>query len=196
MKQDIVLAGVGGQGVVSLGLVLATCARAEGLEVKMAEVHGMAQRGGSVHATLRISDKPIHGALIPRGDAELVLATEPLEALRYADELAPGGTLLTAAEPHENIPEYPDLERLLERLRAIPGAVVIEARRLATEAGTAKATNVVMAGAVSSLLPISVETFETRIKSVFRAKGEGIVATNLKAFHKGREAARCMTIQS
>lgn len=196
MKKDIVLAGVGGQGVVSLGLVLATCARGEGLEVKMAEVHGMAQRGGSVHATLRISDEPIHGALIPRGDAEIVLATEPLEALRYADELAPGGTLLTAAEPHENIPDYPDLDGLLEQLRAIPGAVIIEARRLASEAGTAKAANVVMAGAVSPLLPISIETFEARIRTVFKAKGQRIVDTNLKAFHKGREAARCATPQT
>ncbi len=194
MKQDIALAGVGGQGVVSLGLVLATCARAEGLQVKMAEVHGMAQRGGSVHATLRISDEPIHGALIPRGDADLVLATEPLEALRYADELAPGGKLLTAADPHENIPDYPNLEDLLERLQSIPGAVVIEARRLASVAGTAKAANVVMAGAVSALLPISVKTFEAQIRRIFKAKGQRIVDTNLKAFHLGREAARCATV--
>jgi indolepyruvate ferredoxin oxidoreductase beta subunit len=160
----------------------------------MAEVHGMAQRGGSVHATLRISDERIHGALIPRGDAEMILATEPLEALRYADELAPGGTLLTAAEPHENIPDYPDLDGLLEQLRAIPGAVVVEARRLASEAGTAKAANVVMAGAISRLLPISVATFEARIRTVFKAKGRRIVDTNLEAFHKGREAVRCATL--
>lgn len=192
MKVDIALAGVGGQGVVSLGLVLASCARAEGLEVKMAEVHGMAQRGGSVHATLRMSDEPIHGALIPRGDTDLVLATEPLEALRYAHELAPDGKLLSAADPHENIPDYPDLESLLARLRKIPGALVIEARRLAGKAGTAKAANVVMAGAASLVLPIRFETFESQVRRIFENKGERMVEINVKAFQGGREAARCL----
>ena len=189
MKRDVVLAGVGGHGVISLGMVLATCARAEGYEVKMAEVHGMAQRGGSVHATLRLADEPIHGALIPRGAADLVLATEPLEALRYSDELGPEGFLMSAADPHENIDDYPDLEEILARLRALPRSRVIEAHRLAREAGTAKAANVVMAGAASTLLPIRAETFETQIRRVFAAKGEGIVDTNLAAFRKGREAA-------
>lgn len=192
MKCDVVLAGVGGHGVVSLGLVIATCARAEGYEVKMAEVHGMAQRGGSVHATLRISDQTIHGALIPRGGADLVLATEPLEALRYADELSPEGSLVTSADPHENIPEYPPLDELLERVRSFPHSIVVEARRLASEAGTAKAANVVMAGAASSLLPISPETFRAQIKRVFKAKGERIVEINLEAFDMGREAAQWM----
>ncbi len=190
MKADVVLAGVGGHGVVSLGLVLATCARSEGFEVKMAEVHGMAQRGGSVHATLRISDQPIHGALIPRGGADLVLATEPLEALRYSDELAPDGTLVTSVDPHENIDDYPPLEDVLERIRAFPRAALVEAKRLATEAGTAKAANVVMAGAASLLLPISPETYRAQIRRVFAAKGERIVETNLRAFDLGREAAQ------
>ena len=191
MKRDVVLAGVGGHGVISLGMVLATCARAEGFEVQMAEVHGMAQRGGSVHATLRIADERIHGALIPRGAADLVLATEPLEALRYADELAPDGTLMTAADPHENIDDYPDLDELLARLRALPRTHVIEARRLAQKSGTAKAANVVMAGAASTLLPIRAETFESQIRRVFTAKGEAIVDANLEAFRRGREAAGC-----
>ena len=191
MKVDVVLAGVGGHGVISLGMVLATCARAEGYEVQMAEVHGMAQRGGSVHATLRISDRPIHGALVPRGAADLVLATEPLEALRYADELGPEGEILTAADAHENIDDYPELEDLLARLRALPRSHVVEARRLAQEAGTAKAANVVMAGAASTLLPIRAATFEDQIRRVFAAKGERIVDANLEAFRRGREAARC-----
>ena len=191
MKHDVVLAGVGGHGVISLGMVLATCARAEGFEVQMAEVHGMAQRGGSVHATLRISDRPIHGALVPRGAADLVLATEPLEALRYADELGPEGWLISAADPHENIDHYPDLDQLLARLESFPRSRVIEARRLAREAGTAKAANVVMAGAASTLLPIRRQTFEEQIRRVFAAKGERIVDANLEAFRLGREAARC-----
>jgi indolepyruvate ferredoxin oxidoreductase beta subunit len=190
MKCDLVLAGVGGQGVVSLGLVLARCARAEGFEVQMAEVHGMAQRGGSVQSTLRISDQPIHGALIPSGDADLVIATEPLEALRYAGELRPEGTLVTAIDAHENIPDYPPIEEVLAKLRAFPNAILVEARRLASEAGTAKAANVVMAGAVSALLPIAPDTFRKEIRRIFEAKGDRIVETNLVAFEMGREAAQ------
>lgn len=191
MKQDVVLAGVGGQGVISLGMVLATCARAEGHEVQMAEVHGMAQRGGSVHATLRISDQTIHGALVPQGAADLVLATEPLEALRHSGELGPAGTLMTAADPHDNITDYPDLDEILTRLRALPRARVIEARRLAQRAGTARAANVVMAGAASTVLPIRLETLESQIRRVFAPKGERIVEANLEALRLGRGAARC-----
>ncbi len=192
MKYDVVLAGVGGQGVLSVGLVLATCARADGFEVKMSEVHGMAQRGGSVNATLRISDAPIHGCLIPQGTADLVLATEPLEALRYASELAPTGTLITSTEPHRNIPDYPPIEDLLRRILALPRAITVEARRLASQAGSTKAVNLVMAGAASSLVPIRPSTFETQIRRVFGTKGDRIVEINLAAFELGREAAQCV----
>lgn len=192
MKQDVVLAGVGGQGVVSIGLVLAACARVEGFEVKMAEVHGMAQRGGSVHATLRISDAPIASALIPRGAADLVIATEPLEALRYADELGPFGTLVTSTDPHRNIPNYPKIEDVLDRIRALPRVVTVDARRLASKAGSVKAANLVIAGAASPLLPIRAETFREQIRRVFAAKGARVVEVNLDAFESGREVGECV----
>ena len=191
MKCDVVIAGVGGHGVVSLGMVLAACGRADGLEVKLSEVHGMAQRGGSVQANLRLSDEPIHGALIARASADVLLGTEPLESLRYVGALAPEGVLLSATDPHENIPNYPPIEELESRLRALPRVVLVEASRLAREAGTAKAANVVMAGAASLYLPLSVGALEEQIRKAFASKGEGVVESNLTAFHKGREAAQC-----
>lgn len=191
MTRDFVLAGVGGQGVISLGALLARAARGDGLEVQMAEVHGMAQRGGAVQASLRLSDEPIHGALIPEGRARGILSTEPLEGLRYLGYLAPDGVLVTATEPERNFPDYPPLEELHARLRNLPNAVLVDAVRLAREAGTRRATNVVLAGAASPYLPIRFETLEAEVRRTFAAKGDEIVEINLRALHAGREAAAC-----
>ena len=131
MKHDLVLAGVGGQGVLSVAAILAEAARRSGLLVRQGEVHGMSQRGGAVQATLRLSDGPIDGDLVARGGADLVLGVEPVEALRYLDYLAPGGRLVTAADPYENVPDYPPIEQVLAAVRAVPGAVLVEAGELA-----------------------------------------------------------------
>lgn len=191
MKQDFVLAGVGGQGVVSIGAILAWSGRQDGFVVKMAEVHGMAQRGGSVHASLRISDQAIHGALIPEGTADCILSTEPLESLRYLDLLSPDGVVITSTDAEINIPDYPDTEEILERLRALPHAVLVEADRIARECGSARASNVVMVGAASSFLPVAPETIESAIRGIFGRKGEKVVEMNLKAFQAGRETSAC-----
>jgi indolepyruvate ferredoxin oxidoreductase beta subunit len=194
MKQDFVLAGVGGQGVVSIGAILAWSGRQDGFTVKMAEVHGMAQRGGSVHASLRLSDQPIHGALIAEGTADGILSTEPLESLRYLDLLSPTGVVITSTDPEINIPDYPDPEQVLARLRALPRAVLVDARRIAKECGTTLASNVVMVGAASSFLPVSPETIEKAIRGTFGRKGEKVVEMNLEAFRAGRETSACATV--
>ncbi len=191
MTEDFVLAGVGGQGVISLGALLAAAGRSDGLEVQLAEVHGMAQRGGAVQAGLRLSDKPIHGALIPEGRARGILSTEPLEGLRYLRYLAPDGVLVTATEPEANIPDYPPIEELHARLNALPHAVLVDAVRLARQAGSRRATNVVLAGAASPYLPIRFETLEAELHRAFAAKGEAVIEINLRALHAGREAAAC-----
>jgi indolepyruvate ferredoxin oxidoreductase beta subunit len=188
VKFDIVLAGVGGQGVLSLAAIIGNAAVAEGLQAKQSEVHGMAQRGGMVHAHLRLSDRPIESDLIPIATAELVLGMEPLEALRHATWLDPSGTLITAAEPVRNIPDYPDLERLLAQLRALPHARVIEAERLAYEAGDPLAMNTVLVGAASDLLPFGVDALERAVERVLGRKGADVVRINLAAFRAGRAA--------
>jgi indolepyruvate ferredoxin oxidoreductase beta subunit len=189
MKFDIIIAGVGGQGVLSVSAIIASSAMQEGLAVKQSEVHGMSQRGGAVLANLRLSDRPIASDLIPRGSAALILSMEPLESLRYLEFLAPGGTVITATNPVANIPDYPPVEDVLASIRRLPHALTVDAESLARKAGSARATNMVMVGAASPLLPVSFETLERFAQSIFAAKGPKVVETNLKALRAGRSAA-------
>ena len=189
MKYDIILAGVGGQGVLSVSAIIASSAMKEGLVVKQSEVHGMSQRGGAVLANLRLSDHEIASDLIPLGSASMILSMEPLESLRYLRYLSPGGAVITSSAPLVNISDYPDLEKLLAEIRRLPKAVLVDSERLARQAGSARATNMVMVGAASHWLPVRVETIEHFIGSAFARTGEKVVDTNLKAFRAGREAA-------
>ncbi len=188
MKFDIVLAGVGGQGVLSVSAVIASAALDEGLDVKQSEVHGMSQRGGAVQANLRLSDRPIASDLIPSGGAALVLSMEPLESLRYLDRLSPDGTVITSVNPVANIPDYPPLEEVLAALRRLPRAVLIDSDTLAREAGSVRATNMVIVGAASRVLPLDPASLERFIARRFASKGEKVVELNLRAFRAGREA--------
>ena len=188
MKHDLVLAGVGGQGVLSVAAILAEAARRHGLVVRQGEVHGMSQRGGAVQATLRLADGPIEGDLVARGGADMVLGVEPVEALRYLDYLAPGGRLVTAADPYENVPDYPPRDAVLAAVRAVPGAVLVEAGELARRAGSGRTANVVMVGAASVFLPIPADVIEACLVDGFAAKGERVVEANRRAFALGRAA--------
>jgi indolepyruvate ferredoxin oxidoreductase beta subunit len=188
MKYDIVLAGVGGQGVLSLSAIIASGAMKEGLFVKQSEVHGMAQRGGAVLANLRLADGPIASDLIPGGSAAMILSMEPLESLRYLSYLRPDGALITSITPVVNIPDYPDLEGLLDQIRAVRGAILVDSDHLAKAAGSTRAANMVMVGAASHLLPVRVDTMEHYIEGLFKKKGDKVVEVNLKAFRAGREA--------
>jgi indolepyruvate ferredoxin oxidoreductase, beta subunit len=190
MKYDIILSGVGGQGVLSLAAIIATSAMKEGLHVKQAEVHGMAQRGGAVVSNLRLSDSEIESDLICEGGASLILSMEPLESLRYLKYLSKEGTLVTSTDPFINIPNYPDLEVLLKDIKSLPKSIAIDSKKIALEAGSARATNTVMLGSVASLLPIKPETLRDVIGKMFKRKGEKVVELNLLAFDKGREASK------
>lgn len=189
MKYDIIVAGVGGQGVLSLSAIIVWSAMREGLHVKQSEVHGMAQRGGAVLANLRLSDAEVMSDLIPLGSASLVLSMEPLESLRYLQYLSQSGTVVTSTNPVINIPDYPRLDDLLARIRTLPKVILVDSEHLAKQAGSARASNMVIAGAASGLLPVKVETMEHFIETQFARKGEKMVRQNLAAFHAGREAA-------
>jgi len=188
VKFDLVLAGVGGQGVLSIAAILAEAARREGLAVLQGEIHGMSQRGGAVQATLRLADAPVAGSLVAHGGAEMVLGVEPVEALRCLHYLSPEGRLVTAADPHPNIPDYPPLEAVLAAVRAVPGAVLVGAADLARRAGSGRAANVVMVGAASAFLPLPAATVEACLVDGFAAKGERVVEANRRAFALGRAA--------
>lgn len=188
VRSDLVLAGVGGQGVLSLGGLVARAAHAAGLWTKQSEVHGMSQRGGAVQAFLRIADRPVRSERVALGTAQLVLGLEPVEALRQLEYLAPDGILLTAAEPVRNIPDYPDLEAVLAAVRALPLGLAVPAEELARRAGSARAINAVMLGAAAPFLPIDEPWLLEELRRTFAAKGESVVAVNLRAFRAGREA--------
>ena len=189
MKQDIILAGVGGQGILSIAYVIDNAALADGLFFKQAEVHGMAQRGGAVQSHMRLSDTTIWSDLIPKGEADMVLSVEPLEALRYLDYLRPDGIVVTSSTPFRNIPDYPEIEKVLEALRKAPRSVVVDSEKLAKEAGTVKAQNVVLLGAAASFLIIKEQRLLGTIETLFRDRGPTVLEANLKAFALGRKAA-------
>jgi len=189
MKRDIILAGVGGQGLLSIAAVIGEAALKSGLFIKQAEVHGMAQRGGVVQSHVRLSDKPIYSDLIKAGSANLILATEPLEALRYLTFLKEGGMLVTNAVPFKNVDPYPQEKEIDKRIEALPHHLLIDAVVLAKEAGSVRCANMVVLGAGSSFTGLSEEALRAAIEQVFSGKSATIVETNLKGFDLGREAA-------
>ncbi len=189
MKYDVIIAGVGGQGVLSVAAIIASAAMEEGLSVKQSEVHGMAQRGGAVQANLRLASSPIASDMVPRGSASMILSMEPLESLRYLDYLAPEGALVTSTHPVTNIPDYPDLDTLLEQIRRLPRAVLVDAESLARHEGNPQGVNVVMVGAASRWLPVKEATLRRYIERRFAGRGAAMVEKNLRLFDAGRQAA-------
>ena len=186
MKQDIILCGVGGQGILSIATVIAQAATAAGLHIKQAEVHGMSQRGGDVQSNLRLSTEQIFSDLIPGGAADLIIAMEPMEALRYVPCLNADGAVVSAAENLVNIPDYPDPAAVRNALDALPRAEVAEIGRIAREAGNPKGANMVLLGMASKyirILPAS--ALREAIAVIFAAKGQDIIDANLRAFDRG-----------
>ncbi len=189
MKVDIILAGVGGQGILSIAAVIGHAAIGKKLFVKQSETHGMSQRGGAVVAHLRIADYPVSSDLIPLGKADLILAVEPLEALRYLPFLSAAGYVVTNTVPFVNIPNYPDLKTILAELNKLRQVVLINADELAVSAGNIKASNMVIAGAASPLLHIEENAITEGISQVFASKGREVIELNIKAFKAGRDYA-------
>ncbi|MBN2800049.1 MAG: indolepyruvate oxidoreductase subunit beta [Deltaproteobacteria bacterium] len=186
---DIILAGVGGQGILSIAYVLDYAALSAGLHFKQAEVHGMAQRGGAVQSHVRLAPGQIWSDLIPAGQVGLVLAVEPLEALRYAHELSPEGWVVSSTAPFVNISSYPDLSGVIGQIAALPRQVMVDAASLAQLAGNKRAENMVMLGAAAFLYPFPPEAALAHIEALFQAKGEKVVALNQRAFGLGQGAS-------
>ncbi len=189
MEYDIILAGVGGQGVLSMAAIISMGAMEDGLHVRQSEVHGMAQRGGAVLAHLRLSSRPISSDLIPRGRAGMILSLEPLESLRYLSYLSPGGGIVvTSKNPVKNITVYPDLEKLYDTIRDLEQSKLIDAEGEARKAGTVRAANMVMVGAASGCLPVKPSDLEKAIAGLFKSKGKDLVDVNIEAFRMGQRS--------
>ncbi|MCL2560861.1 MAG: indolepyruvate oxidoreductase subunit beta [Rikenellaceae bacterium] len=190
MKRDIILSGVGGQGILSIANVIGKAALNDGLSIKQAEVHGMSQRGGDVQSNLRISSKPIASDLIPRGATDVVISLEPMEALRYLPWLSPEGWVITNTTPFVNISNYPDMQAVNNELNSLPRVVTIDVDAIAKQAGSARAANMVLLGAAAPFLGIEAEKLEQGIRDIFGRKGDEVVNMNLAAFRAGQEYAK------
>jgi indolepyruvate ferredoxin oxidoreductase, beta subunit len=189
MKKDIILAGVGGQGILSIAASIGMAAISSGLHLKQAEVHGMSQRGGDVHSDLRISDKEIASDLIPEGKADMVISVEPMESLRYVPMLAPDGWLVTNITPYVNIPNYPDIEALIKAVKAFPNHIAIDADKIASDIGHKRSANMVILGAASLFVGIEFHEIEKAVMNLFRSKGSDVIDANLKALRAGHDFA-------
>jgi indolepyruvate ferredoxin oxidoreductase beta subunit len=187
MKKDIILAGVGGQGILSIAATIGYTAVNSGLFLKQAEVHGMSQRGGDVQSNLRISDKEIASDLIPKGKADLILSVEPMESLRYLPWLAPEGWLITNTNPYVNITNYPEIDEVLKEIKSIKNHIAIDAEKIAKEIGSSRSANIVILGAASPHLGLDYDMLQESIRFIFKAKGDKVIQSNLDALKAGRE---------
>lgn len=189
MKKDIILSGVGGQGILSIATVIGAAALAEGLCLKQAEVHGMSQRGGDVQSNLRISSSPVASDLIPRGEADIIISLEPMEALRYLPWLSPRGWIISNTAPFVNIDNYPDMAAVLEELRGLKNVILIDVDGIAKAESSPRSANIVLLGAAAPFLGLTLEKLEEGIRTIFGRKGGDVVEMNLKALRAGYEYA-------
>ncbi len=187
MNTDIIIAGVGGQGILSIAACIGMAAIKSGLHLKQSEVHGMSQRGGAVQSNLRISDTEIASDLIPLGRAKLILSVEPMESLRYLPWLTEKGWLVTNTTPVKNISNYPDQEEIMAEIRSVKNHIIIDADKIAREIGSPRSSNMVMLGAASPFINIDYDALEQAVKSLFQRKGADIADVNLKALRSGRD---------
>ena len=188
MKQDIILAGVGGQGILSIATVIGSVALQQGLYLKQAEVHGMSQRGGDVQSNLRLSSDPIHSDLIPKGGADLIVSLEPMEALRYLPYLSKDGWIITNTAPFVNIPNYPEMDKVMAELGKMPRVVALDVDAIAKDLGSPRGANMVLLGAMAAVLHIlEPEKLREGIRRIFGRKGDAVVESNIKAFDAGLE---------
>ena len=193
MNKDIILSGVGGQGILSISYIICSAALKVGWNFKQAEVHGMSQRGGAVQAHLRLSDGQINSDLIPLGTADIILSVEPLESLRYVQYLSPGGVTISSTTPFINIPDYPVLDEVLDKIAGIENHVLIDSEAVARMAGSNRAQNMVLLGAASDYLGLEMDDLKHFIADIFAAKGDKVIEVNHKALELGRNVSRFFT---
>lgn len=186
MKNDIILSGVGGQGILSIAAAIGLAAVENDLYLKQSEVHGMSQRGGDVQSHLRLSDKPVSSDLIPYGSANLIISAEPMESLRYLPWLSKDGWLVTSSDPYINITDYPPVEDILSEIEKIRNHKIIDADKIAREAGSVRSGNMVILGAASPFIMLSADSIENAIRKLFERKGAEMIDINLRAFRMGR----------
>jgi len=189
MKSDIILSGVGGQGILSIAAIIGLAAIENNLYLKQAEVHGMSQRGGDVQSHLRLSSQPVHSDLIPYGKADLIISVEPMESLRHLPWLSASGWLVTNSTPFVNIDDYPPVEDILSQIRKVGNHKIVDADVIARQIGSARSGNMVILGAASPYLDLPWESLEIAVVKLFSKKSPEIAELNVKALRAGRNAS-------
>lgn len=191
MKKDIILAGVGGQGILTIATIIGDAAAAAGVNLKQAEVHGMSQRGGDVQSNLRLSTDAIYSDLIKQGSADIIISMEPMEALRYIPYLSKEGWVVSSSHPFKNIPNYPDEQAMMEEFNSMPHSAALPIEDLAKQNNLPKSANMVLLGMAASYIEIlSPGQLREAIKRVFSSKGEQVVEMNCQAFDLGLNAIK------
>ena len=191
MKKDIILAGVGGQGILTIATIIGDAAAAAGVNLKQAEVHGMSQRGGDVQSNLRLSTDAIYSDLIKQGSADIIISMEPMEALRYIPYLSKKGWVVSSSHPFKNIPNYPDEQAMMEEFNSLPHSAALPIEDLAKQNNLPKSANMVLLGMAASYIEIlSPGQLREAIKRVFSSKGEQVVEMNCQAFDLGLNAIK------
>ena len=186
MKKDIILCGVGGQGILSIATIIGEAATQAGLNLKQAEVHGMSQRGGDVQSNLRLSTDVIYSDLIPQGEADVIISMEPMEALRYLPYLSSEGVVVTSSQSFVNIPNYPEASAIDAELAKLPKVSKLDIEQIAKDLGSSRSANVVLLGMAAPYIGIlSTDELRAAVARVFERKGEAVVNANLKAFDAG-----------
>ena len=189
--KNIMIVGVGGQGTLLASKLLGRLLLEKGYDVKVSEVHGMSQRGGDVQSNLRISTERIWSDLIPKGECDLILSLEPMEALRYLPWLSKGGWIVTNSTPFVNIPNYPPVEEITAELQKIGNVITLDCDEIAKQTGSPRSANMVLLGASAAVLEIlDPEKLREGITNVFSRKGEKIVEMNIAAFNAGLEVSK------
>ncbi|MBR5467220.1 MAG: indolepyruvate oxidoreductase subunit beta [Bacteroidaceae bacterium] len=186
MKKDIILCGVGGQGILSIATIIGEAATKAGLNLKQAEVHGMSQRGGDVQSHLRLSSTPIYSDLIAQGSADMIISMEPMESLRYLPYLSTNGKIVTGSKAFVNIPNYPEMPYVQAELDKLPSVDMLDIDAVAKDAGNPRGANMVLLGMAARHFEIlSAQQLRDAIRTVFARKGDTVVEANLKSFNAG-----------
>lgn len=185
----VVVAGVGGQGAITIAQMILGAAWMSDLSAMQSEVHGMSQRGGEVSAHILFSKKPVSSPTIEAGNADLLIGMEPLETLRYLHYLKKEAHAVSSSVPLINMDNYPEPEKMLNLLRTTDGVLLLDTDALASELHFAQAGNIALLGAASNFMPLDTDIWEKTIRERFKSKGDKVVDKNVLAFNRGRELA-------
>lgn len=182
----VIVAGVGGQGAITVSQLILGAAWKSGYYTLQSEVHGMSQRGGSVNAQILFDKKEVTSPVIMEGRGDLLIGLEPLETLRYLNLLDEGAFVISSVSPIKNMMTYPEIGKIIAELKKIPGVLLIDTEKLSVELDNKNAGNMILLGVASKHLPFEDNTWYEVINERFEGKSEVLIKKNIEAFEYGK----------